>query len=63
MSGAIGFHLLRGLTIASVDGTACNLVTIKTTDGKTFDIETENVWTPAGDIPVLILKEVKEKHA
>lgn len=58
-AGAKGFKKLKDKLIVSVNNRACNVVTLKTADGKTFEIEADVVGYPP--IPVMRLTEKKEK--
>lgn len=58
MSGAKGFTKLRGKSVISVNNRACNVVILKTADGKTYEIEAEVVYP---GIPVMTLREKEYK--
>lgn len=59
--GAPGFRKLKDKFITSVNNRACNVVTLKTADGKTYEIEAEVVYP---GIPVMSLREKEnKKHA
>lgn len=56
--GAPGFQKLKDKFITNVNNRACNVVTIKTADGKTYEIEAE-VMHPG--IPVMTMREKEKK--
>lgn len=57
--GAAGFTKLRDKHITRVNNRACNVVTLRTADGKVYEIEAEVVGYPG--IPVMTLREKEEK--
>lgn len=56
--GARGFRKLRDTYITSVNDRACNVVGLKTADGRRFEIEAE---VSSIGLPMLRLTEIKKE--